>query len=324
MSNNNIMKNISKTINSTIHSINQFYYKSSNWAKVLIIVVLLLIVIAITKTGATTKEGYETQDTFDFKSGDAVYDDFYATIYDHLVYNNILDDYAIGEFVNNTHPSSESIILDIGSGTGNIVSALAQKGLQVTGVDSSEAMVKKAKENYPNYDFEQGDVRNAQLFNHDSFTHILCLYFTLYYMPDKSIFFQNCMRWLMPGGYLVVHIVDREQFDPIIPPANPLVTLTPQRYAPKRITSSKVTFDNFLYQSDFQLDKDSNSAKFVEKFSNKKSGKAFRKQEHTMYMEGEDAILAIIKSTGFIIQGKVDLIKAGYEYNYLYVLQKPE
>jgi len=44
------MKNISKTIKSTIHSITQLYYKSSNWAKVLIIVVLLLIVITITKT----------------------------------------------------------------------------------------------------------------------------------------------------------------------------------------------------------------------------------------------------------------------------------
>uniref|UniRef100_A0A6C0HXM2 Methyltransferase domain-containing protein n=1 Tax=viral metagenome TaxID=1070528 RepID=A0A6C0HXM2_9ZZZZ len=315
------MKNISKTIKSTIHSITQLYYKSSNWAKVLIIVVLLLIVITITKT---QKEGYETQDNFDFKSGDAVYDDFYATIYDHLVYNNILDDYVVTELVNRTHPSSESIILDIGSGTGNIVAALASKGLHVTGVDSSEAMITKAKANYPNYDFEQGDVTRAQLFNHDSFTHILCLYFTLYYMPDKSVFFKNCMNWLMPGGFLVVHIVDREQFDPIIPPANPLITLTPQRYASKRITTSKVTFDDFVYQSDFQLDKNSDSAKFVEKFSNKKSGKTFRKQEHQMYMEGEPAILAIAQSIGFIIQGKIDLIKAGYEYNYLYIFQKPE
>ena len=197
------------------------------------------IIITITKT---QKEGYETQDNFDFKSGTAVYDDFYATIYDHLVYNNILDDYVVTELVNRTHPSNESIILDIGSGTGNIVAALASKGLHVTGVDSSEAMITKAKANYPNYDFEQGDVTRAQLFNHDSFTHILCLYFTLYYMPDKSVFFKNCMNWLMPGGFLVVHIVDREQFDPIIPPANPLITLTPQRYASKRITTSKVTF----------------------------------------------------------------------------------
>ena len=314
------MKNISKTIKSTIHSITQLYYKSSNWAKVLIIVVLLLIVITITKT---QKEGYETQDNFDFKSGNAVYDDFYATIYDHLVYNNILDDYVVTELVNRTRPSNESIILDIGSGTGNIVAALASKGY-VTGVDSSEAMITKAKANYPNYDFEQGDVTRAQLFNHDSFTHILCLYFTLYYMPDKSVFFKNCMNWLMPGGFLVVHIVDREQFDPIIPPANPLITLTPQRYASKRITTSKVTFDDFVYQSDFQLDKNSDSAKFVEKFSNKKSGKTFRKQEHQMYMEGEPAILAIAQSIGFIIQGKIDLMKVAYEHQYIYVFSKPE
>jgi len=29
------------------------------------------------------------------------------------------------------------------------------------------------------------------------------------------------------------------------------------------------------------------------------------------------------KTAGFIMKGKIDLIKAGYEYQYLYILQKP-
>jgi hypothetical protein len=32
-------------------------------------------------------------------------------------------------------------------------------------------------------------------------------------------------------------------FDTMIPPANPLLLLTPQRYAENRITTSKVTFE---------------------------------------------------------------------------------
>jgi SAM-dependent methyltransferase len=302
----------------------QMYNKSSNWAKVIIIVVVLLIAITLFKSTTTKKEGYEQRDKFEFKTGPDIYDDFYATIYDHLVYNNILDDYAVGEIINKTTPTNQSIILDIGSGTGNVVAALSDKGLNAEGVDISQSMVKQAKENYPNYDFKQGDVRNAMLFNSGSFTHILCLYFTIYYIQDKAQFFSNCFNWLMPGGHLVVHIVDRDQFDPIIPPANPLITLSPQRYAPKRVTHSKVTFDDFKYAADFQLDNQNNTAKFVEKFSNKDSGKTFRKQEHEMFMESEDDILTMAQNTGFIVMGKVDLIKCGYEYQYLYVLQKPE
>jgi SAM-dependent methyltransferase len=168
-----------------------------------------------------------------------------------------------------------------------------------------------------------GDAMNDDQFSTGSFTHILCLYFTIYYMKDKDRFFANCFNWLMPGGYLVVHLVNREMFDPIIPPANPLMLLTPQRYAKKRITSSAVTFDDFKYDSDFVLNPDNNEAKFVEKFKNKNTGKVFRKQEHQMYMEPEEDILRMAQDKGFIVQGKIDLIKSGYEYNSLYILTKP-
>ena len=42
-----------------------------------------------------------------------------------------------------------------------------------------------------------------------------------------------------------------------------------------------------------------------------------------MYMESEKDILAMAKQSGFIMLGKIDLIKVGYEYQYLYILQKP-
>ena len=131
------------------------------------------------------------------------------------------------------------------------------------------------------------------------------------------------MNWLMPGGSLVIHIVDRDMFDPILPPANPLLMLTPQRYAKQRITKSNINFQEFKYSANFELDNKKNAAKFVEKFQNKETGKIFRKQEHKMYMESEKDILAMAKQSGFIMLGKIDLIKVGYEYQYLYILQKP-
>ena len=40
-------------------------------------------------------------------------------------------------------------------------------------------------------------------------------------------------------------------------------------------------------------------------------------------MESEKDILTFAKNAGFIVKGKIDLIKAGYEYQYLYLFQKP-
>jgi SAM-dependent methyltransferase len=297
----------------------------SNWGKVLIFVVLFLIVYMLFKNEIERKEGF-SMDTkeFTFKDGKSqVYDDFYVNIYDQLLYNDVKNDYEIKEIVNNTKPDERSVILDIGSGTGHHVAALADKNFKVMGVDKSQDMVNKAKEMYPKLDFMQGDVMNAMSFQPQSFTHILCLYFTIYYMPDKLQFFRNCMNWLMGGGYLVIHLVDKYMFDTIIPPANPLLLLTPQRYAEDRITKSKVTFEDFQYISNFEVNENDNSAKFVESFKNKKSGKVFRKQEHDLYMEPYKEILAMAKDAGFIVQGKIDLLQSGYEYQYLFVLVKP-
>jgi SAM-dependent methyltransferase len=268
------------------------------------------------------KEGFEQQDAFVFLSGSKLYDDFYVNIYDQLVYNKIKDEFEIGEIINLTTPNTESIILDIGCGTGHHVALLDEKGFNATGLDISSSMIKKAKENYPKLNFEQGDVNNALQFKHNSFTHILCMYFTIYYLENKETFFQNCFDWLMPGGYLVVHLVDRNDFDPILPVANPLLIVSPQRYAKQRITSSKVAFDDFIYSANFQLNTSSSIATFQETFKFKNKNKS-RKQEHQFFMETEDEILTKAQNIGFLIQGKIDLMKCAYDYQYLYILTKP-
>ena len=48
-----------------------------------------------------------------------------------------------------------------------------------------------------------------------------------------------------------------------------------------------------------------------------------KKQEHIMYMPTEKEIISIAQSVGFILQGNIDLIHTGYEYNNLYIFVKP-
>jgi SAM-dependent methyltransferase len=179
-------------------------------------------------------------------------------------------------------------------------------------------MVKKAKHEYPQYKFEVGDATNSGEFGPNSFTHIMCMYFTIYYIQDKVQFFRNAMKWLRPGGYLILHLVDRDNFDPILPPGNPLLYVSPQR-----ITSTKVKFNDFRYSADFKLNQTTNIATFEEKFKNDTDGKV-RKNEHIMYMPKLENIVADAQQQGFILDSKVDLLNVQYEYQYLYFFVKPE
>jgi SAM-dependent methyltransferase len=338
--NSKSMKNTLSYLTYPLKSFTHVFNKTSIYGKILIFLVFFLILVIIFKKlnkskGGSNKnngylyEGFQDSDEFIFKHESAphVYDDFYAEIYDYLVFNNLKDNYEVGEIINKTTPTSESIILDIGSGTGHHVAKLADKGHKVTGLDMSPSMVKKAKENYPKYDFIEGDASNADQFRAVSFTHILCLYFTIYYIKDKTPFFENCFKWLMPGGYLVVHLVDREQFDPMLPSGSPRLVLRPQNYAPNRMTKTNVKFNKFDYTSEFDLDKGNNKGTFSEKFLFKDDeGKQtkVRKQEHSLYMEDTQHILSNAQNAGFIIQGKVDLSHIKYDYQYLYILVKPQ
>ena len=126
----------------------------------------------------------------------------------------------------------------------------------------------------------------------------------------------------MPGGYLILHLVDRVNFDPILPPGNPLLYVSPQKYAKKRITQTSVKFTDFAYNANFDLDEQNNIAKFTEKFKNDKDGK-IRKHEHTMYMPDLKEIVDEAQANGFIIQAIVDLVQCQYEYQYLYIFTKP-
>ena len=317
------MQTVIKQINNAIKLMYSSYTKTSVCAKILIFIILLLLVVLSFKSIKNNgQEGFEQHDKFLFKTGPQIYDDFYADIYDYLVFNNMKDDYEIGEIVKQTTTGSQSKILDIGCGTGHHVALLNDKNLDVLGIDISPSMIKKAKTNYPEYKFQIADAMVDDTFTTSSFTHVLCLYFTIYYFENKQQFLDNCMKWLMPGGYLIIHLVDNDKFDPILPPGNPLLLVSPQKYAKERITNTTIKFTDFSYTADFQLDPKTNVAKFVEKFKNNNNDK-IRKHEHTLYMTDKDKIIEQAQSTGFILEGQIDLLHCQYEYQYLYIFIKP-
>jgi SAM-dependent methyltransferase len=301
-----------------LKSITKFYNKLSTFGKILIFLAIMLALVIMFKS---SKEGMIDNTQVIFKTGDAIYDEFYASVYDYLVYSTAKNDYEVGTIINSTNPTEASIIADIGCGTGHHVDEFKGKGFKVIGVDKSPAMIQEAKINYPNGDFVVGDALDNGLFKTESLTHVLCLYFTIYYIKDKRHFFDNAMYWLMPGGYLVLHLVERETFDPILPPGNPLYIVSAQKYAKERITDTKITFEDFVYSSKFNLEKEKDIATFDEKF--KYNNGKVRKQQQVLYMVDTSSIVNMAQDVGFILDSKVDMMKCGYESQYLYIFVKP-
>lgn len=310
-----------------LQSATKCYRKMSVFGKVLLFLIALLALMTFFRKFAhNSREGMITQgaDVFVLKTGAEVYDDFYANIYDYLVYNQVKNDYEVGVIMNNRLPGAAARIADIGCGTGHHVAQLSELKMDVVGIDVSPSMIRKAKEVNSQWEdrFRVGDAMDSFLFAGDSLTHILCFYFTIYYIPDKMRFFDNCFHWLMPGGKLIVHLVEKHKFDPILPPGNPLYIVSPQKYAKERITHTKITFNDFIYNANFKLhEDDENVATFDEKF--KFNDGRVRKQEQTLYMEDLTTLTNMAQEVGFILHAKIDMVKCAYENQYLYVFAKP-
>lgn len=299
------------------------FNKSTMLAKMVFALAVLLIILMILNSGSSFKEGFTQTKAYVLKEGDQIFDNFYSNYYDILVSTNIKNDYEIGEIINKTGPDTQSIIVDIGCGTGDHIAQLAKAGFNATGIDKSVDMIEKVKQKYPeeSKNFISGDALDTMLLPPESATHILCLYFTLYYIKDKRQFFQNCMHWLMPGGYLAIHLVNRDKFDPILPAGDPLAIISPQRYAKQRIMDTYVEFDKLRYKGMFEIFPN-DLALYKEIFTNKDTGEV-RENHHIFYMPEQKDILNMARDAGFIMIAQIDLIKVGYDFQYIYILQKP-
>ena len=159
------------------------FNKTSIWFKVFILLILLLLVYHV-HGSKKMKEPFIQRKKFIIKEGSGIYDKFYSNIYDSLVFDKVKNDYEIGEIINTTKPTQKSRILDIGSGTGQIVNLFQDKGFNAQGLELSSAMVEIAKKNFPKCNFKVGNALETMIYPGNNFTTVTCLYFTIYYITS--------------------------------------------------------------------------------------------------------------------------------------------
>ena len=266
--------------------------KLDKWAKGVLFLAVILIICLVMNLHVPMREGFTQQKKFVLKEGIDCYDGFYSEIYDDLVYDEVKNDFEVGELERLIKPTRKSRILDIGSGTGHHVNLMKKLGAHSEGVDISPSMVEISQRKYKDCKFKQGNALDNMLYPRNSFSTITCFYFTIYYMEDKQKFINNVYDWLMPGGYFVLHLVNRDKFDPILNTADPLHIVSAQKYAKKRITNSLVKFKDFQYKANFELDKENNLAEFKEDMIDDKT-KNVRQNVHKLYMIPQKKIISM-------------------------------
>ncbi len=268
-------------------------------------------------------EGFSQEELFLIKNNENAYDSFYLEIYDAL--HDVFDrqNSELKHIVQTTNPcNNNSTILDVGCGTGHAVSLLQEEGYNVFGIDKSKAMCDFANTYYPNIEVLNNDVLKPIVFEKHSFTHILCTYFTIYHFENKKQFFRNCYFWMKPGGYLVVHLVDKEKFSNIIPhhlarswrtyPEN-------NRFSLK----TKAIFDDFEYNGSFDMYKNSAETTFIETMTDLET-KHIRQNEFDLYIEDIDTICNYAVHNGFILHAKTNMKNMNNDENqYLYYFERP-
>lgn len=114
-------------------------------------------------------------------------------------FNGELDEFA------NLVPKGGKV-LDVGCGAGiPTAKYLVKKGLEVTGIDISETMLKMARKNVPEADFMNKDMTELD-FDDNMFDGIISVY-ALFHVPkqEHKQVFQNFYRILKSGGILLIN-----------------------------------------------------------------------------------------------------------------------
>jgi SAM-dependent methyltransferase len=248
-----------------------------------------------------------------------LYDEFYVKIYDQIVQGGQRTEAEVGltlAFAKQYRPEVESLeVLDIGSGTGGHVQAFKAAGVgKIIGLDASEAMVAKARKTYPKNDYRVGTAERVGQFAASEFNLITLNYFTYYYLTDPVQMFRNTFQWLQPGGCLIIHLVNREKFDPILEAASPFHAFSIQKYSKERVTRSVIKFDKFEYEADFNLEGDYAEFREEFRFANGK----LRRQIHKLRMPRMESVVKVAEENGFVYKQFIDLTAIGYEYQYLF------
>ena len=115
-----------------------------------------------------------------------------------------LDQSLLSAFAELVKRGSEVRVADLGCGPGRVAAFLAERSLNVVGVDVSPAMVAVARQAHPHIEFEEGQLDTLPI-GDAVLAGAVCWYSIIYTPPDLlGEAFAELARVLMSGGYVLL------------------------------------------------------------------------------------------------------------------------
>ena len=272
-------------------------------------------------------EGFTQNDRFLLKTGGDSYDDFYGEIYDELMLPKERVVFETDKILSMIMPSKEhSVMLDAGSGTGELVHYLKDQGYRAYGIDQSKDMIDISQTKYENIEIKHGCVTDSMSYDRSLFTHIFCMSFTIYEMDrkQKQRFFNNCSHWLQTNGYFILHLAEKDKFNTIVPAGKHPLLGTTEQLEENRIRKTVVKFPDFEYKSEYldifkEDERMFHKETFVDKYTQN-----IRHNEKIMYMEPVEEIVHMVLSSGFVAKGQFTLENGPSrdKYQTIYIFEK--
>lgn len=119
-------------------------------------------------------------------------------------FETAIDRAALDAFANMVLAQGGGPVLDIGCGTGRATAYLAERGLDIAGVDLSSGMLDAARVAHENLSFELGSLTDLPA-DGDSLVAASCWYSILYTpLPSLGLAWAELARVLRPGGIVIV------------------------------------------------------------------------------------------------------------------------
>ena len=263
-----------------------WFHKNNIWFTLLLTSTLLFVLATIYNYASRRNprtEGFTASlnESYSLKLDQNVYDDFYTDVLDQLVPESLCKE-EVDAIVQNTQSTPETaVILDIGSKRGLLLMEFKRRGYRnIYGIDKHKVMVNQT-ESEVKENVLCADPFEKMHFDHETFSHVLCLHQSLYEIPDLSPFFQNVWYWLKPGGVFVVHLVQYEKKPPKVTIAMP----------------AKMHYERTV---------DLQTMRISETFTDRATNHV-RQQEQHLYFQNIDRVLNAASYHGFRINGKIEI-----------------
>jgi len=110
-------------------------------------------------------------------------------------------------------PAKKPSILDVGCGTGYLVSDLRELG-SYTGVDFASEMINVCKTRFPKERFKLGDADDLP-FKENSFDLIVC-FWTFHHFTNPERVMSEFRRVLKPGGKIIIATFRKASWNPLV------------------------------------------------------------------------------------------------------------